>query len=88
LKILIQNIQGSNPPFEIFINDDFAELLDGQTFEFNNLASGIYTLKIIDVLGNEFEEIVELNTPILLELSLDENIFVDLGDGVGHPMNF
>ena len=65
--------------------EDYTYSLDGQTFgevpDFEDLAAGLYTLYVRDSIGCEYQEEVELEAPIALDVILEPSIdTIEIGE--------
>ena len=82
-RILIDEIIGGNPPFELVVNGESY----GQVLELNDLADGEYSVQLIDSLDCILEETIEILPGPLVGIEINPVDIIFEGDSVPLSLN-
>lgn len=74
--VFVDEVVGGIPPYTFGIDDGPLSSAD----QFANLKAGDYLITLMDGNGCEYEQLVTIDQPPLVEISLGEDIYIDLGE--------
>jgi hypothetical protein len=82
---LTVTVSGGYPPYIIVLNNIVEQEINGNSFTFTGLASGLYTVDVTDnFLCSEVDESIEMNVSCPPSLDGWQGVDADCSDGIGY----